>query len=346
MPRTGSRQRQNYWRSRSQALPAYLGGKRLLAPLIFAELAKAVPSERWPELTLLDPMCGGGSVALLAKMLGFRVVASDLAERGAVVARALIANSSVRVRHEDVLSLFLEPPSLYRRAAANYVPSVFDARQAEWLDTAAARAEAHAEPLRSLLKLLVIKIALRLQPMSMLRGTDARAALTGDYDRVSPRRLGHYLKAQRLLRPEAVWQIGQEVNAGVFGGIGHARQGDAVAVIRDIKPDVLYLDPPYPGTTRYEREYRPLDDLLGDESVNSTQPADLSELLAAAAAVPIVVLSYGGPRVSLDQLIATVAKDRKVLSALAVPYAHLRSIAKEEKNATNQELIVIAARAD
>ena len=49
--------------------------------------------------------------------------------------------------------------------------------------------------------LLIIKLVLRCQPMSMLRGTDARAAATGDYDRVSPRRLGHYLKAGELLTP-------------------------------------------------------------------------------------------------------------------------------------------------
>ena len=39
--------------------------------------------------------------------------------------------------------------------------------------------------------------------MSMLRGTDARAAASGDYDRVSPRRLGHYLRSERYLRFEA-----------------------------------------------------------------------------------------------------------------------------------------------
>ncbi len=77
-----------------QALPAYFGGKRRLCPLIFALLGDVLRREAWREATFVDPFCGGGAVALYAKAQGFDVTASDLAERGAVMARALIANSS------------------------------------------------------------------------------------------------------------------------------------------------------------------------------------------------------------------------------------------------------------
>lgn len=325
------------------ALPAYLGGKRRLSPIIFSLLAELLPRERWRDSTLLDPFFGGGSVALFAKAQGFRVIASDAAERAAVVARALIANSTCRLRPEDALDLFREPDEAYPSVAARYSPGVFTAAQAAWVDRALARANRRSEPVRSLLLLLIIRIVLRCQPMSMLRGTDARAAATGDYDRVSRHRLGHYLKAARLLTPEGVCAVAEEVNAGVIGGHGEARKGGALEVIATTGADVLYLDPPYPGTTSYGREYAVLDALLGDDTPGSAPPS-LNDLLDVAGRVPLVLLSYGGPTISLEGLVAQVGRHRRVLRSLAIPYRHLGSIASEEKNATNNEYLVIAGR--
>jgi len=328
-------------RQRFGALPAYLGGKRRLCPLIFSLLSESLPRECWSASTLLDPFCGGGAVALYAKAQGLRVVASDAAERSAVVARALIANSSCHLRREDVLDLFRDPFEGYPRTAVGHSPAVFTDQQAEWLDRALARSDRRGEPIRSLLRLLIIKVALRLQPMSMLRGTDARAAATGDYDKVSPRRLGHYLKARRLLTLEGVWSVAQEVNAGVFGGRGEAHQGDAREPIARTQADVLYLDPPYAGTTAYDKEYAVLDDILGDGAEFGLPPS-LDELLEAASHIPLVLLSYGGPTVNLDSLIVQVRRHRPVRRALAIPYPHLGSIASAAKTAENKEYIVVA----
>lgn len=325
------------------SLPAYFGGKRRLCPLMFGVLREVLPRGRWPDSTFLDPFCGGGAVALFAKAQGFGVIASDIAERAAIVARALIANSTCRLRFEDVLDLFREPDRAYPRVTARYSPAVFSAIQAAWLDGALARANRRSEPVRSLLFLLIIKVALRCQPMSMLRGTDARAAATGDYDRVSPRRLGHYLKARRLLTPEGVWAVGQEVNAGVFGGRGEARKDDALAVIASTEADVVYLDPPYPGTTSYVKEYSVLDALLGDEPSGSAPPT-VDDLLDAARHVRLLLLSYGGPTVTLEKLVARVGHHRPVRRALAIPYPHLGSIATKEKNATDKEYLILASR--
>ena len=87
------------------ALPPYLGGKRRLCPTIFREVDRILPRRHWPDLTFLDGFLGGGSVSLYAKAQGFRVVATDIAERGIVVGEALVANSRVRLTREDVLRL-------------------------------------------------------------------------------------------------------------------------------------------------------------------------------------------------------------------------------------------------
>ena len=177
--------------------------------------------------------------------------------------------------------------------------------------------------------------------MSMLRGTDARAAATGDYDRVSPRRLGHYLKASELLTPAGAWRLAGEVNAAVFGGRGEAHKSDALSLIASSDADVLYLDPPYPGTTGYEREYGVLDDLLGDTPDAEAAAPDLDELLSAAAHIPLALISFGGPTLTLPELSACVSRHRPVLQALAVPHVHLASIARRNQN-DSFEYIVLA----
>ena len=326
-----------------QALPAYLGGKRRLCNLIFAELAAELPREQWAATTFLDPFCGGGAVALFAKAQGFEVVASDAAERAAVVARALVANSSLRLRREDVLQLALENERVAPSVAAEAGGGAFTAKQAAWLDRALAVADAAAEPRHSLLKLVIVKLVLRLYPMSLPSASDAEAAAKDDFDRVSSRRLAHYLRARRLLAPAAVWRTAEQVNAGVFGGRGTAERGDAREVIAGNDADVLYLDPPYAGTTRYERAYAVIDRLLGDERPPGAAPS-IDELLDVACHIPLVVVSYGGPTTTLDELQDRVARHRRVLSARAVRYDHLRAVATTMKNEANRELLVVAGR--
>ena len=219
-----------------RALPAYLGGKRRLCRLILALLAKAVPQDRWPGLTFVDPFLGGGSVSLFAKAQGFHALCNDLALRAAAVGRALVANNTVVLEPADLAALLKKPSGKYRRRAEErHSPSVFPRGHAVLLDHALHNLRAFAEPKRSLAILLLVKWALRVQPMSMLRGTDARAAFEGDLDRVSPRRLGHYLNGRRLLTPEAWLALADEVSSGVFPGKGEAHQQDALVFLQSAR---------------------------------------------------------------------------------------------------------------
>src|SRR2546427_12257831 len=84
--RRGRSRRLKMWSS----LFPYLGGKRRLCPLIFREIDRVVPRRLWPGLTFLDAFLGGGSVSLGAKAQGFKVVATDIAERSIVGGQALI----------------------------------------------------------------------------------------------------------------------------------------------------------------------------------------------------------------------------------------------------------------
>ena len=330
-----------------RALPAYFGGKRRLSRPILALLTKAVPRNRWPDLTFVDSFLGGGSVSLMAKAQGFRVVCNDLALRSAAVGRALVANSTVTLGTGDLAVLLRKPEADYRRRAEErYSPVVFPRSHAVLLDRLLHNLQEFYEPKRSLATLLVVKWALRIQPMSMLRGTDARAAFGGDLDRVSPHRLGHYLNGRKLLRSEAWLGLMEEVNGGVFPGRGEAHQRDALAFLKSVKGDVVYLDPPYPGTTSYEREYAVLDDLLEGEtrpaSEFSRSAGSLPELFAACRGIPVWLISLNNAALELEELLDLVRQHRPNVRAIEVPYRHLGSIASKKKNETNREYIVLA----
>ena len=322
------------------ALPPYLGGKRRLCALIFALLAEVLPRREWRGTTFLDPMCGGGAVALFAKAQGLRTTASDLAERGAIVARALVANDRVRLRRADCVTLGALPA---------HAPTKVDGglqgtpAQRAWLAQALAIASRCAEPRRSLLRLLIVTTVLRWYPLSLPSASDAAAAAQDDFDRISSRRLGHYLRARRAITPAALWRTAEAINRGVFGGHGAAAQGDARAVIAATSADVVYLDPPYPGTTRYAQAYARLDRLLGDVP-HEDPPPSLDDLLDAARAAPWVVCSYGGPGLRAETLVDQVRRHRPVTTHLSIPYARLRAVATEQTNAQSREYLCIAGR--
>ena len=178
--------------------------------------------------------------------------------------------------------------------------------------------------------------------MSLPNATDAARAAAGEYDTISPRRLGHYLRRDRWIQPAGLRTLATAINGGVIGGRGHAAQRDAREAIAASPAEVIYLDPPYPGTTGYGA-YGLLDTLLGDDLPAAPAPR-LADLLDAAVAAPIVVLSYGGPGVTLTDVTAQVARHRQVAQARAIPYPRLRAVAKEHTNATSHEYLVIARR--
>ena len=227
-----------------RALLPYLGSKRRLTPILFGLLAEVLPREPWSKSRLLDPLCGGNSIALFAEALGFSVTAADLAERTVVGARALVANNNVRLLARDLAWLVRDPPEPYPWIAASFEPPLFDPGQARFVDRGLANAAERPEPIRSLLRQLLLKYILSCFPMSLPSASDARYAAVGDFERVSSRRQAHYRKRAGTPGREQLSALAQAVNTGVFGGHGAWQKGDARAVLAATKAEVAVLDPP------------------------------------------------------------------------------------------------------
>ena len=298
------------------ALPPYLGGKRRLCPLIFREVDRILPRRLWRGLTFLDGFLGGGSVSLYAKAQGFRVVATRHRRTSIVVGQALIENSRVRLTHEDVLRLAAPTDDSAGPDRAELRPSTFTRAQARLLDRALDRAARHRDPAKAaLLRLLAIRVALLAHPMSQVRAGTIHRLSTGEYESITESCLYHYVDGLRLTRPEKLWELAQQINAGVFEGKATVLQAERA---RDAPRD--------PGRRRLLRSAVPRRHELregvpghrrdpGGAVAGPTSPftardgaAMLDTLFERATHIPVWLLSLGNAVVGIEELEAKMTR--------------------------------------
>jgi hypothetical protein len=309
-----------------RALPAYFGGKRRLLGPIFRGLPSAGDAP-----TFVDPFLGGGAVSLYAKARGYRVVCNDLAERSAVVGKALIENDRVTLTHDDLVRLCVHQ---YERhfARDHLAPDTFPVDHAAFLDTILANADEMDGPKRWLANLLAVKYALRLRPMGNFGAkTVVKQAAAGDWEDMNP----HYVKdlVQRGL-PRHPIRVAEEIRRQISQG------------------GICYMDPPYAGTQSYESALRPLDELLAGRSLKPAanpfsrrSPEEvLPPLFEAADHIPVWVVSYGNARIDLAGLMDLVRRYRPRVEGRAIRYTHCTGLAGEESRQRNRELLVIGRK--
>ncbi len=330
------------------ALPPYLGGKRRLCPLIFREVDRIVPRAQWHGMTFLDGFLGGGSVSLYAKAQGFRVIATDIAERAIAVGQALIENSRVRLTYQDCLRLAAPTDDPPGRIERGYAPNTFTAAQARLLDRALVLADRTPDRAKAaLFRLMAIRVALLAHPMSQVRAGTIHRLTTGDYESITESCLYHYVDGLRLTRPTALWDLARQINAGIFQGRGRILKVNVLENLPEIQADVAYFDPPYPGVMSYEREYKAVDEILEGHS-RPTSPftakdgaSMIDTLLERATHIPVWLLSLGNAVVGIDELEAKMLRFGRTTKAIEVKYQHLPAVATEEKKATNLEFLVV-----
>ena len=110
--------------------------------------------------------------------------------------------------------------------------------------------------------MLAIRLALLEHPMSQVRKGTIHRVATGEYESITESCVHHYVEGLRLTRPDRVWRLAQQLNAGVFQGEGRVIKASIFDVLPEFKADVAYFDPPYPGVMSYEKEYKIIDQIL------------------------------------------------------------------------------------
>ena len=176
--------------------------------------------------------------------------------------------------------------------------------------------------------------------MSMPNATDAKYAAAGDWDRVSPRRVGHYLRAQRNVShrdPDFVSR--KRSTPGCSGAMGTALQGDALEIIHHTPATALYADPPI-GDHGLRTHLPPAGRLLGDPpppdrtwiSQPCSSPRSRSRRRAVVRRTHRVARPTRGHRAPVP------TRDPHVGDSSS----HLPAIATEVTNAERYEYLIVA----
>ena len=293
-------------------------------------------------------------MSLFGKARGYRLIANDIAFRSHLVGRALIENDHVLLDPEDITRLFVEDPDNIGFIQQNFARSVVTTRHARFLDNAFAVVRKVEGMKRWLLLLLLTKYVLRMRPMGNFGAkTIIRQAEDNKWENMNPNYLKDMLSRNITGHPKGVAErLRRDINAGVFSNAhrNEVHRLDVFDFLEKVDGEILYLDPPYAGTSPYETSLRALDCILGGKMVKEEASAfsktgaleALERLFDASSKFPLWVVSYGNATVGLETLVGLVSKFKKDVNAEDIPYVHLTGLSSDEKRAANREFIIVA----
>lgn len=255
-----------------QATPNTLGGKRNQARAIFGAIAEAgFPPGR--GCVLVDPFAGGCSVALLGKLLGYRVLAGDTSPRAEAIGRGLLVNSTVQLEPEDAARALTADPKGW------YLPPL---KQLPWPEGSlrvlagicrAAADTAHEEK-AWLLRALMVKLASHISIYGQPRMTAHQRIRERNWDALTDGQIARMLVPQTRPRAMGV-RVAKSMYGVVFsnGQENEFHRTDALDIVKSVQergivPDVVYCNPPEAPIWMADLSFKPLGDVIvGDEVI-------------------------------------------------------------------------------
>ncbi len=227
----------------------------------------------FPEdaVSVLDAFSGGGSISYYAKAQGLRVISNDIMKVNHLIARALIENSHDILSEHDIDLIFDGTPIegfMYK----NYAKTYYFPQECKELDLYRSNIEKLSSDYKKALALVLMRRAMiRKMPYSRFNiGWDKIVQLRDEeYSYVKyKRRRAYHNKSFK----EHFVENCKKYNEAVFdnGKENLALNEDIFDIIKEIKTDIVYLDPPYTGTmNNYFSFYGMLDEYISGKKLEA-----------------------------------------------------------------------------
>lgn len=226
----------------------FYGHKRELLSHIAAMIPKEVE-------TVADVFSGTGIVSWFLKGRGYRVIANDIMRYPFIRLRALVVNTQTVLDDRD-LDLLCAPNGNRRDFIGRYYGETFGSKNSHFLDNWASNIPALMDPLKRDLAVFVpvICVSKYLKYASVTWNSYGQPCGFPEQLPIRWADIEHDIRSFN----EAV--LPRLLCTSTRTHVAH--NGDAVALIPTINPDLLYLDPPYTCRAgKYERLYAFFDDL-------------------------------------------------------------------------------------
>lgn len=235
----------------------FIGNKEKLVDWICNNLPSNAKS-------ILDAFSGGGSVSYYAKKAGLKVVSNDILNVNFQLAKALIENSGEKLNEKDVALIFSGKPFrgfMYK----NYSNIFFFPKECMELDL-------YRKNIEKLSSKYKKAIAISLLRRSMIRKMPY-SRFNINWDKIKQLRDEVYsyknYKRKRAYHNQSFkyhfLENLEEYNNAVFdnGKKNIVYNNDIFSLLKKVKTDIIYLDPPYTGTmNNYFSFYGVIDEYI------------------------------------------------------------------------------------
>jgi DNA adenine methylase len=205
----------------------FMGSKEQLLLPLWRAIGQFAPQ------SVLDLCSGSGVVSYMLKTQGCRVFSNDYMRMATTIAEATISNSKVTLSETDIAAVLEAVPSPDRFVEHTYGELYFGRSDVRFIDSARAVIAEWSGPKRSIAMAALIRACIKRRPRGIFTYTGAR------YD--------DGRRDLRLSLQEHFVAAAVQLNDAVFdnGRVCEVHNVDLSNGFPDVRPDVVYLDPPY-----------------------------------------------------------------------------------------------------
>jgi len=241
----------------------FTGNKRKVVDWIFENM----PGD---GKTFFDAFSGGCSVSYEAKKRGHKVITNDVLKINQLIAKSFIENKNVRLSEDDCDIIFSGKP-VEGFMFKNYSNVLFYPDECMQLDQCRRNVEKLRGPTKKAMALVLLRRAMiRKMPYSRFNIRWSKVDQLRDeefsYAHYGRKRAYHNDTIEEHFRGNL-----KNYNDAVFdnGEDNKSYSSDVFALLPKIKADIIYLDPPYPGTMNdYHSFYGVLDEYIKSRKIS------------------------------------------------------------------------------